>query len=95
MKAKTKNRSLAGSFCWLCYATGGDQRVCKHEGTDELAIKRTRRFLEKYLIKKALQKTYGNRALAADALGISPRALRSKMKSLDLEASLVREMNEL
>ncbi len=47
---------------------------------DELSIKKASRYLEKDLIKKALQKTNGNHTHAAKLLEISHRALLYKIK---------------
>ena len=47
---------------------------------DELSIKKASRYLEKDLIKKALQKTNGNHTHAAKILEISHRALLYKIK---------------
>ena len=51
----------------------------------ELSIKRSSRVLEKGLIKKALQKTNGNRTQAAKLLEISHRALLYKIKEYGLQ----------
>lgn len=48
--------------------------------TDELSVKRTTRIIEEILIRRALQRTKGNRTRAADLLEISHRALLYKMK---------------
>jgi two-component system response regulator AtoC len=48
--------------------------------TGELSIKRTTAAIEQILIRRALQKTKGNRTRAADLLEISHRALLYKLK---------------
>jgi two-component system response regulator AtoC len=48
--------------------------------TDELSIKKTTRFVEETLIRRALEKTNGNRTAAARLLEISHRALLYKIK---------------
>lgn len=48
--------------------------------SDELSVKRTTRIIEEILIRRALQRTRGNRTRAADLLEISHRALLYKMK---------------
>ncbi len=51
----------------------------------ELSIKRSSRVLEKELIRKALQKTNGNRTRAAKILEISHRALLYKIKEYGID----------
>jgi two-component system response regulator AtoC len=46
----------------------------------ELSVKKTTRIIEEILIRRALQKTRGNRTRAADLLEISHRALLYKIK---------------
>ncbi len=46
----------------------------------ELSIKKTARFIEEQLIRRALQKTNGNRTAASKLLEISHRALLYKIK---------------
>jgi two-component system response regulator AtoC len=48
--------------------------------SDELSIKKTTRFIEEQLIRRALEKTGGNRTAAARLLEISHRALLYKIK---------------
>jgi two-component system response regulator AtoC len=48
--------------------------------TGELSVKKTTRIIEEILIRRALQKTKGNRTRAADLLEISHRALLYKIK---------------
>jgi two-component system response regulator AtoC len=48
--------------------------------TGELSIKKTSAAVEQILIRRALQKTKGNRTRAADLLEISHRALLYKIK---------------
>jgi two-component system response regulator AtoC len=50
----------------------------------ELSIKKTIRFIEEVLIRRALQKTKGNRTRAAELLEISHRALLYKIKDYNL-----------
>ncbi len=50
----------------------------------ELSIKKTARFMEETLIRKALEKTNGNRTAAAKLLEISHRALLYKIKDYGL-----------
>ena len=49
-------------------------------GSGELSIKKTSRIIEEVLIRRALQKTKGNRTRAAQVLEISHRALLYKIK---------------
>jgi two-component system response regulator AtoC len=51
-----------------------------HLASGELSIKRTTAAIEQILIRRALQKTKGNRTRAADILEISHRALLYKIK---------------
>jgi two-component system response regulator AtoC len=53
--------------------------------TGELSIKKTTRFLEEELIRRALQKTGGNRTNASKLLEISHRALLYKIKEFGLK----------
>jgi two-component system response regulator AtoC len=46
----------------------------------ELSVKKTMRIIEEILIRRALQKTKGNRTRAAEVLEISHRALLYKIK---------------
>ena len=46
----------------------------------ELSIKKSQRYIEETLIRKALEKTGGNRTQAAKLLEISHRALLYKIK---------------
>jgi len=48
--------------------------------TGELSVKKTTRIIEEILIRRALQKTKGNRTRAAEILEISHRALLYKIK---------------
>src|SRR3954466_9821020 len=48
--------------------------------TGELSIKKTTRIIEEMLIRRALQKTKGNRTRAAEVLELSHRALLYKIK---------------
>lgn len=54
--------------------------------SDSLSIKEHTRYIEKYLIEKALKKTSGNRTHAAKILEISHRALLYKLKEYKLDA---------
>src|SRR4051812_40862551 len=51
----------------------------------ELSIKKTARVIEEILIRRALQKTKGNRTRAAEVLEISHRALLYKIKDYNIE----------
>ena len=51
-----------------------------HLASGELSIKQTAAAIEQILIRRALQKTKGNRTRAADLLEISHRALLYKIK---------------
>ena len=51
-----------------------------HLTSGELSIKKTARIIEEILIRRALQKTGGNRTRAAEVLEISHRALLYKIK---------------
>jgi two-component system response regulator AtoC len=50
----------------------------------ELSVKRTMRIIEEILIRRALQKTKGNRTRAAEVLEISHRALLYKIKDYEI-----------
>lgn len=56
------------------------------ENSESLSIKEHTRYIEKYLIEKALGKTSGNRTHAAKLLEISHRALLYKLKEYGLAA---------
>jgi two-component system response regulator AtoC len=51
----------------------------------ELSIKKTTRFIEEVLIRRALKKTKGNRTRAAELLEMSHRALLYKIKDYGLK----------
>jgi two-component system response regulator AtoC len=53
--------------------------------TGELSIKKTGRFMEETLIRRALEKTGGNRTAAAKLLEISHRALLYKIKDYGIQ----------
>jgi two-component system response regulator AtoC len=53
--------------------------------TGELSIKKTARFMEKTLIRRALDKTGGNRTAASKLLEISHRALLYKIKDYGIQ----------
>ncbi len=50
----------------------------------DLSIKKATRTIEETLIRRALEKTSGNRSRAAELLEISPRALLYKLKEFDV-----------
>jgi two-component system response regulator AtoC len=50
----------------------------------ELSVKKTVRVIEEVLIRRALQKTKGNRTRAAEVLEISHRALLYKIKDYQI-----------
>jgi two-component system response regulator AtoC len=50
----------------------------------ELSVKKTMRIIEEILIRRALQKTKGNRTRAAEVLDISHRALLYKIKDYEI-----------
>jgi two-component system response regulator AtoC len=52
---------------------------------DDLSVKRAQRLLEAELIRRALERTQGNRTKAAELLELSPRALLYKIREYDLE----------
>jgi two-component system response regulator AtoC len=52
---------------------------------DDLSVKRAQRVLEADLIRKALERTGGNRTRAAEMLELSPRALLYKIREYGLE----------
>lgn len=52
---------------------------------DDLSVKRHTAELERELIRRALERTGGNKTQAADVLELSPRALRYKIKDYGLE----------
>lgn len=54
--------------------------IATHMDGDELSIKKTNRIIESILIRRALEKTRGNRTRAAELLEISHRALLYKLK---------------
>ena len=63
-------------------------RVCratKQESSNEYSLKKMSRIMEEQLIKKALEKTRGNRTHAARLLEISHPALLSKMKGFGIQ----------
>jgi len=60
-----------------------DEVQTKLDG-DELSIKKTMRSIEEILIRRALQKTRGNRTRAAELLEISHRALLYKIKDYNI-----------
>jgi two-component system response regulator AtoC len=56
-----------------------------HLTSGELSIKKTARIIEEILIRRALQKTKGNRTRAAEVLEISHRALLYKIKDYQID----------
>jgi two-component system response regulator AtoC len=56
-----------------------------HLTSGELSIKKTARVIEEILIRRALQKTKGNRTRAAEFLEISHRALLYKIKDYQID----------
>jgi two-component system response regulator AtoC len=56
-----------------------------HLTSGELSIKKTARIIEEVLIRRALQKTKGNRTRAAEVLEISHRALLYKIKDYRID----------
>ncbi len=59
--------------------------VLRTLGSGELSIKKTARYIEETLIRKALEKTGGNRTAAAKILEISHRALLYKLKDYGIK----------
>ena len=57
----------------------------KEVDSDEYSIKKMHRIMEEQLIRKALNKTHGNRTQAAKLLDISHPALLSKMKEFGIK----------
>ena len=53
-------------------------------GEDDLSVKRAQRALEAALIRRALERTNGNRTRAAELLELSPRALLYKIREYGL-----------
>ena len=62
----------------------GSSRIRMTLASGELSIKKTTRIIEEELIRKALDKTGGNRTRAAELLEISHRALLYKIKDYGL-----------
>lgn len=58
----------------------------KHIESDEISIKKTMQYAESILIKRALEKTKGNKTKAAKLLEISHRALLYKIKKYKIDA---------
>ncbi|HEY3236657.1 MAG TPA: sigma-54 dependent transcriptional regulator [Polyangiaceae bacterium] len=56
-----------------------------HLASGELSVKKTVRVIEETLIRRALQKTKGNRTRAAEVLEISHRALLYKIKEYQID----------
>jgi two-component system response regulator AtoC len=52
---------------------------------DDLSVKRAQRVLEADLIRRALERTQGNRTKAAELLELSPRALLYKIREYGLD----------
>ena len=62
---------------------GRARRSLRGEG--DLSVKRAQRVLEVDLIRRALERTAGNRTRAAELLELSPRALLYKIRDYGLE----------
>lgn len=62
--------------------------------SESLSIKEHTRYIEKYLIEKALEKTSGNKTHAAKLLEISHRALLYKLKEYELGNDLNETSNK-
>ena len=58
--------------------------VRRHLAGEELSIKKTNRYVEEVLIRRALKHTHGNRTRAAEVLEISHRALLYKLKDYNV-----------
>jgi two-component system response regulator AtoC len=71
------------SFSGRLQAT--DLRVEPGYASDDLSVKRRSAELESQLIRRALERTGGNRSKAAALLELSPRALRYKIKDYGLD----------
>jgi two-component system response regulator AtoC len=54
-------------------------------GPDDFSVKRAQRVMEADLIRRALERTGGNRTRAAELLELSPRALLYKIREYGLE----------
>jgi two-component system, NtrC family, response regulator AtoC len=61
------------------------QPIPSHLDPDDLSVKRAQRVLEADLIRRALERTQGNRTRAAELLELSPRALLYKIREYGLE----------
>jgi two-component system response regulator AtoC len=59
-------------------------RIQTQLDSDELSIKKSTRAVEEILIRRALQRTHGNRTRAAELLEISHRALLYKLKDYNI-----------
>ena len=65
--------------------TSTDLAIEPSFGSDDLSVKRRSAELERQLIKRALERTGGNRSKAAGLLELSPRALRYKIQDYRLD----------
>jgi two-component system response regulator AtoC len=65
-------------------ASGAPRMPPQPPGPDDLSVKRAQRALELDLIRRALEKTGGNRTRAAELLELSERALRYKIREYGL-----------
>ena len=66
-------------------AAAGPTPVPSALDPDDLSVKRAQRVLEADLIRRALERTGGNRTRAAELLELSPRALLYKIREYGLE----------
>src|SRR5438067_4179948 len=66
-------------------AGAAPERVPSRLDPDDLSVKRAQRVLEADLIRRALERTGGNRTRAAEMLELSPRALLYKIREYGLE----------
>jgi two-component system response regulator AtoC len=64
---------------------GTPEPVPAQLGADDFSVKRAQRVMEADLIRRALERTAGNRTKAAELLELSPRALLYKIREYGLE----------
>src|SRR6266850_908329 len=64
---------------------GTPEPVPAQVGADDFSVKRAQRVMETELIRRALERTGGNRTKAAELLELSPRALLYKIREYGLE----------
>ena len=79
------NRSTIGREDLPSYLQPQEETVEYFTDNESLSIKEASRKLEKVLIRRALEKTAGNRTQAAKILEISHPALLYKMKDYGIE----------